>query len=156
MFVSFKLLLLILLCIRVSDKPCLRSARRWYQWSLELGKNPICRCVEYNKLMVKDSTKIIIYKYTKNKHNAHLTHAAYPGLVTSTFDTLLCCVYQVICPTHHIHWVLTHWDRDKMDAISQTTFSSAFYWMEMYELQLKIHWSLFLRVQLTIFQHWFG
>ena len=52
-------------------------------------------------------------------------------------------------------WFLTHWGRDKMDAISQTTFSSAFYWMKMYELWLKIHWSLFLRVQLTIFQHWF-
>ena len=47
---------------------------------------------------------------------------------------------------------LTHWGWDKMDAISPKTFSSAFYWMKMYELQLKIHWSLFLRVQLTIFQ----
>ena len=32
---------------------------------------------------------------------------------------------------------------------------SAFYWMKMYELRLKVHRSLFLRVQLTIFQHWF-
>ena len=53
-----------------------------------------------------------------------------------------------------IEW-LTHWGRDKMDAISQTTFSSAFSWMKMFELRLKFHWSLFLRVQLTIFQHWF-
>ena len=50
---------------------------------------------------------------------------------------------------------LTHWGRDKMDAISQTTYSSAFYWTKMYELRLKIHWSLFLRVQLTIFHHCF-
>ena len=50
---------------------------------------------------------------------------------------------------------LTHWGRDKMDAISQTTFSSAFSWMKMFEFRLKFHWSLFLRVQLTIFQHWF-
>ena len=34
--------------------------------------------------------------------------------------------------------VLTHWGRDQKDAISQTTFSSAFYWMKMYELQQKI------------------
>ena len=27
-------------------------------------------------------------------------------------------------------------------------------WMKMYELWLKFHWSLFLEVQLTIFQHW--
>ena len=35
---------------------------------------------------------------------------------------------------------LTHWGRDKMDAISQTTYSSAFSWMKMYELRLKVHW----------------
>ena len=50
---------------------------------------------------------------------------------------------------------LTHWGREKMDAISQTTFWSAFSWMKIFELRLKFHWSLFLRVQLTIFQHWF-
>ena len=42
-----------------------------------------------------------------------------------------------------------------MDTISQTTFSSAFSWMKIFEFRLKFHWSLFLRVQLTIFQHWF-
>ena len=50
---------------------------------------------------------------------------------------------------------LTHWGRDKMAAIFQTTFSNAFYWMKMYEYRLNFHWSLFLRVQLTISQHWF-
>ena len=56
-----------------------------------------------------------------------------------------------------IKWkpVLTHWGRDKMDAISQTTFSSAFCWMKIFEFQIKFHWSFFLRVQLTIFYHWF-
>ena len=56
-------------------------------------------------------------------------------------------------PWHNVH--LTHWGRDKMDAISQTTFSSGFSWMKIFEFRLKFHWSLFLRVQLTIFQHWF-
>ena len=50
---------------------------------------------------------------------------------------------------------LSHWGWDKMDAISQTTFSSAFSWMRMYEFRLKFHWSLFLKVQLTVFKHWF-
>ena len=50
---------------------------------------------------------------------------------------------------------LTHWGRDKMAAISQTTFSNAFSWMKMYKFRLRFHWSLFPRVQLTIFQHWF-
>ena len=52
-------------------------------------------------------------------------------------------------------WVLTHWGRDKMAVISQTTFSGAFSWMKMYEFWLTFHWNLFSRVQLTIFQHWF-
>ena len=70
------------------------------------------------------------------------------------------CIYrarvQVImyCGTS-LYSGLTHWDRDKMDSISQTTFSSAFSWMKMFEFRLKFHWSLFLRVQITISQHWF-
>ena len=50
---------------------------------------------------------------------------------------------------------LTHWGPRQMDAISQTTFSNAFSWMKLFESQLKFHWSLFPRVQLTIFQQWF-
>ena len=51
--------------------------------------------------------------------------------------------------------LLTHWGRDKMDAMSQTIFSNAFSWMKMLQLRLKFHWSLFPRDQLTIFHHWF-
>ena len=52
------------------------------------------------------------------------------------------------------HLALTHWGRDKMDAISQTTFSSAFSWKKMLEFRLYFHWNMFLRVQLSIFHHW--
>ena len=34
-------------------------------------------------------------------------------------------------------------------------FSNAFCVTKMYEFRSKFHWSLFLRVHLTIFQHWF-
>ena len=50
---------------------------------------------------------------------------------------------------------LTHWGRDKMAAIFQTTLSNAFSWMKMLKFRLKFNWSLFLRVQLTIVHHWF-
>ena len=50
---------------------------------------------------------------------------------------------------------LNHWGRDKMATVSQTTLSNAFSWMKMLEFRLRFHWSLFLRVQLTIIQHWF-
>ena len=61
---------------------------------------------------------------------------------------------------------LTHWGQDKMAAIFHITFSNAFSWMKMYEPRLRFHWSLFLRVQfplkfqlflrvpLTISNHW--
>ena len=52
-------------------------------------------------------------------------------------------------------FLLTYWGRDKMAAISQTTFSNAFSWMEMYEFRLLFQRSLFLGVKLPIFQHWF-
>ena len=62
----------------------------------------------------------------------------------------------IICDDAYIHLtqVLTHWGRDKMAAIFQTTSPSGFSWMKMYEFRLTLHWSLFLGVQLTIFQHW--
>ena len=44
---------------------------------------------------------------------------------------------------------LTHWGRDKMAAIFQTTFSNAFPWMKMCEFRLRFHWILFPMVQLT-------
>ena len=48
-----------------------------------------------------------------------------------------------------------HWGPDKINTISQTTFSNAFYWIKIYEFRLRFHWSLLLRFKLTIFQHWF-
>ena len=50
---------------------------------------------------------------------------------------------------------LTHWGREKMAAVSQTTLLNAFSWINMFEFRLKFQWSLFLRFQLTIFQHRF-
>ena len=41
---------------------------------------------------------------------------------------------------------LTHWGRDKMADISQTTFSNAFSWMNIHQFRLIFHWSLFLVV----------
>ena len=51
---------------------------------------------------------------------------------------------------------LTHSGRGKVATMSQTTFWSAFSWIKIYKFRLKFHWNLFLGVQLTIFQHWFG
>ena len=65
-------------------------------------------------------------------------------------------------PSHNIwHWMrakeiktrLTHLPLDKMAAISQAIFSDAFSWMKIFIFWSKFHWNLFLRVQLTITQH---
>ena len=49
---------------------------------------------------------------------------------------------------------VTHLPLNKMAAISQTIFSYAFSWIKSFVFWLKCHWILFLRVQLTLFQHW--
>ena len=71
---------------------------------------------------------------------------------------LLCLAFMVlnqnIQNNWSMPWLLTHWGRDKMAAIIQT-FSNGFSWMKMYQFRLKFHWSLFLGVQLLIFQHRF-
>ena len=59
------------------------------------------------------------------------------------------------CSGRNVNYNLTHWGREEMEAIKQTTLSSAFFWKNMFKFRQKFHWSLFLRVQLTIFQHWF-
>ena len=45
---------------------------------------------------------------------------------------------------------LTHWGRDKMAAVSQTTFSNEFSWMKMVQFWLRFPWSFILGVQLTM------
>ena len=50
--------------------------------------------------------------------------------------------------------LLTHLPLDKMAGISQT-FSNACSWMKKIEFWLKFHWNLFVKVQLTITQHWY-
>ena len=50
---------------------------------------------------------------------------------------------------------LGHWGRGKMSTILQTTFPDAFSRMQSFVFWLIFHWSLFLRIQLTIPWHWF-
>ena len=73
---------------------------------------------------------------------------------TSAVVSLMEHVDTLLAMQYNLQNILTHWDRDKMDAISQTTFPSAFSWMKMFYSRLTFHWSLVLRVYLTIFQHW--
>ena len=53
----------------------------------------------------------------------------------------------------NLYFKLTHWRRDEIGNISQT-FPNVFASTKMFEFRLEFHWSVFLRVQLTLFQHW--
>ena len=80
------------------------------------------------------------------------------GFCAQRVNNVMITCFQVMTSTWFMYssgGSLTHWGQDKMDAISWTTFSNAFSWIKMFEYRLKFHWSLFLRVQLTISQHWF-
>ena len=87
----------------------------------------------------------------KKSLNWHQTDANIDFCHTdSQLSDLRVCVHNIM-QADWTHW-LTHWGRDKMAAIFQMTFSNAFSWMKMYEFRSRFHWSLFLRVQWTIFQ----
>ena len=81
------------------------------------------------------------------------------GILQHLMHCKCCC--KIICLMHccglyHYHrFSSTLWGWDKMTNISRMTFSNAFCWMKMYEFWLRFHCSLFIRVQLTIFQNWF-
>ena len=74
-----------------------------------------------------------------------------------TFENVVCDFPAKLSRGRWVNCVchLTHWGRDEIDEILQTTFSNAFSWMKMYWFRLRFHWNLFPIVQLTIFQHWF-
>ena len=66
------------------------------------------------------------------------------------------------CPsfTYTRLWIFTqyystHWGRDKMAAIFQTAFWNAFFQWKCINFDSDFSCSLFLRVQSTIFHHWF-
>ena len=77
------------------------------------------------------------------------------SVMSASMASTLFRILKAWVSTDRYYIELPHLPLDKMAAIWQTIFSNAFLWMKKYEYGLKCHWSLFLRVQLTIFQHWF-
>ena len=88
-------------------------------------------------------------------HSGRVTHICVSELGHHWFSQwLVACGYEAVIWTSTVV-LLTHWGRDKLAAISQTTFSNAFSWMKIHEFRLIFHWGLFLSFKLTIFQYWF-
>ena len=108
-------------------------------------------------MRILKSTECILHHFLYSKFTRMLTWKRFYRYAKSTLSSrnhVYSFTYTVDY-TDVSKFFLTYWGRDKMAAIFQTSFSIAFSWMKMYEFRIRFHWNLFLRVKLTIFQHWF-
>ena len=145
------------------------SASRWL--SLREG----CRALYYDSyLTLSQSFQPMAAQFSIMKLRPHLLRVSRPQYRIpvaiegpgfnpncSPIGVWFCCqctttvhrfpVFQVMNIPHK-HY-LTLWGRYKMATIFPDDISSGFFLMIMYRFRLNFHWSLFLRVQLTIFQH---
>ena len=81
----------------------------------------------------------------------------YPLIIVKLLQRRLgTCRFHQQASSHALQLLdFTHFSLDKMAAISQATFSDTFSWIKIFIFWCEFHGSLFLRVQLTICQHWF-
>ena len=61
-----------------------------------------------------------------------------------------CCVHFPVIYEIKVISVLTHWGRDKMAAISQTTSWNAFSWMKIYEFRTQFITDAYMRHSATM------
>ena len=89
----------------------------------------------------------------------HLSYDDYENVCTLSYN-----LHQIGSMTHLPLFRVRSWNNGvrrmpppplKMVAVSQTTISNAFQWMESFVFRFKFHWSLSPRVQLTKSQHWY-
>ena len=107
---------------------------------------------------------IKIYTFSLKKMHLKMSPAKWRPFCLSLNVSMLIIfiitdIMLIITFLYLMHWRynfdgLTHWGQYKMANILQTTFSNAFCWLKSLVFWWKFHWSLFLRVQLTISQHW--
>ena len=97
-------------------------------------------------------TKMLAYIFRQTKRIVIVIFLPYPFCS----DRHAKCDVQFSQKSTMLGWcVLTHWGRDQIDAISQTTFSNAFPWLKMFQFRFNFYWHLLLGVQSIIFQHCF-
>ena len=117
----------------------------WY--SSSFITQPIC-----NVLMLVEQPRSYEWINQRNQLTQRENNAGNSFFVILYSINLVIYIFYLSC---RYMLSLTHWDRDKMVTISQKALPYTFYWMKLLEFRLKLHWSLFLRVQITLFQHWF-
>ena len=90
----------------------------------------------------------------RTKIHCHVPHRRqwyiYDSLWECDIDTSVAMVDYILCGAIFYIHVLTHLPLDKMTVFSQMIYSGAISLMKCFVFWLKFHWSLVLRVQLTI------
>ena len=85
---------------------------------------------------------------TEQKWFKHIMPLFLLCFVTLCLQTCCICCH-IIDLLIFVIAVLTHWGRDKMADIFQTTFSNAFSCLKMYEFGLKFYWNFFAKVRIN-------
>ena len=115
----------------------------WYNWIINNFVFCFVFCYQWKSSSYRWLSARLQYLQCVSNGDTAVSHKAIDILVS----------FMVIQYPRNLIKQLTYWGRDKMAAVFQT-FSNAFSWMKIV-LLFKIHWDLFLMVQLTICQHWF-
>ena len=98
-------------------------------------------CATLEKIIVKYLELILCHRY-RDKPNVG-NHTCKHGNK----------VHWRICPSPKLsEW--THWGRDKIATISQTTFLNAIPWTKCI-FSFELFWNMFPGIQSSIYQHWF-
>ena len=111
-----------------------------------------------NKLQWNSFIKIQILSFKKNEfENVASRKLFWKCCLQNDGHFVQASIFELILARLVLYRVvnLTHLPLNEMATISQTIFLDAFSWIKKIVFWLKFHWSLFLRVQLTIIQHWF-
>ena len=77
----------------------------------------------------------------------------YPGSLHHKKIVIVVAIYCYFGDIYFAGVELTYWDRDKLAAIFQSTFSKGFSSSQMCKFRLRFHWCSFPRCQITVFQH---
>ena len=102
-------------------------------------------------MKINENTAIMIWFLTSPVKQRHFLLYFFASINMCDRRCTIICMQIMLFHTQ----VLSHWGRDKIAAISQTTFSKAFSSKKFFEFRLKFDWNLFPWVQLKISQHWF-
>ena len=139
----------------VSWHDFVNMANNWLAAVLKVNQRQI-----WNLLLTRNLVTAIFFAILLDCNSTSESHIHFESYeIQHFFSSFLVFWFKQRVPTciatiTHVYLCINTLRPRQMDAISQTTFSNAFSWMKMFEFRLKFHWSLFPRVQLTIFLHW--